>query len=219
MAFKRKRSMSNDSPLSTSSCSSTSTCDPQSPSPPSRPMGSVMDFSSSFPSTLQWPSQPTASFPRARLSATDLSSRTRKRFRDNRPDVETIHENTLSLLFSAARAPHPSPTPSQSQPLTTKHEPTQKSTLHAFWALPAPRAPVFSHVHLDAHTGPNPPQQGLPCEDCDSALEAESMEIDEMGEVGDEFACAGCRRRVCGMCAVAGDERRCLRCVGVGGGW
>ncbi|KAF2815245.1 uncharacterized protein BDZ99DRAFT_409045, partial [Mytilinidion resinicola] len=215
MALKRKRSMSNDSPLSTSSLASTSTTRQSlSPTPAPRPIGSVLDFSSSFPSTLQWPSHAPSSSHRARLSATDLGSRTRKRFRDNRPDEETIHENTLSLLFSAARAPHQDPTPSQAQPVAAKHETTtQKSTLHAFWSLPAPRATNlrWPRVH-NARNHPDTPQQGPTCEDCDSALESDSMEIDDMGEVGDEFACAGCRRRVCGMCAVDGDERRCLRC-------
>jgi hypothetical protein len=47
------------------------------------------------------------------------------------------------------------------------------------------------------------------------------MQIDDgaMGEGGEDWACAGCRRRVCGMCAVVGDERRCLMCVGGRGGW
>ncbi|RAL68316.1 hypothetical protein DID88_007046 [Monilinia fructigena] len=30
-----------------------------------------------------------------------LSSRTRKRHRDNRPNEETVHQHTLSLLYSA----------------------------------------------------------------------------------------------------------------------
>ena len=32
-----------------------------------------------------------------------LNSRTRKRFRDGRPDKETIHQNTLSMLFAAQK--------------------------------------------------------------------------------------------------------------------
>ncbi|KAA8576098.1 hypothetical protein EYC84_006260 [Monilinia fructicola] len=33
-----------------------------------------------------------------------LSSRTRKRHRDNRPNEETVHQHTLSLLYSAQTA-------------------------------------------------------------------------------------------------------------------
>jgi hypothetical protein len=35
-----------------------------------------------------------------------LNSRTRKRFRDNRPDETTIHQNTLSKLYSAQKYDH-----------------------------------------------------------------------------------------------------------------
>ena len=49
---------------------------------------------------------PPYSSPSAVLSETGPSyfnSRTRKRFRDSRPDEETIHQNTLSKLFSAQK--------------------------------------------------------------------------------------------------------------------
>lgn len=53
------------------------------------------------------------------------------------------------------------------------------------------------------------------CEDCDVALvPLDSLDV-EMGGVDAEsgYACRGCGREVCGMCAVVGDVRTCLQCA------
>ncbi|KAF7594794.1 hypothetical protein BBP40_008297 [Aspergillus hancockii] len=44
-----------------------------------------------------------------------LNSRTRKRFRDGRPDAKVIHENTLRWLFSAQQRQGPSPPTDQNE--------------------------------------------------------------------------------------------------------
>ncbi|KAF4549655.1 Hypothetical protein D9617_20g027110 [Elsinoe fawcettii] len=44
-----------------------------------------------------------------RIQATDLESRTQKRWRDNRPPESIIHAQTLHKLFTAQRQPHMSP--------------------------------------------------------------------------------------------------------------
>ncbi|PGH28087.1 hypothetical protein AJ80_00344 [Polytolypa hystricis UAMH7299] len=45
-----------------------------------------------------------------------LHSRTRKRFRDDRPDEQTIYDKTLHWLFSAQKQQHQQPPQPQSQP-------------------------------------------------------------------------------------------------------
>ena len=65
---------------------------------------------------------PHYSSPPTMLSETGPSyfnSRTRKRFRDSRPDEETIHQNTLSKLFSAQKQ-HQNP-PEAAAPATNGH--------------------------------------------------------------------------------------------------
>lgn len=66
-----------------------------------------------------------------------LNSRTRKRFRDNRPDDEIVYQNTLRWLFSAQQLPHPDPpadedTSTEPLPLPETIDPRQQ-TLHRFF--------------------------------------------------------------------------------------
>jgi hypothetical protein len=125
-------------------------------------------------------------------------------------------ETTISRLFSAQRThPHAEPIMSDALPSqpSTIQRPPQRSTLHAFWNLPAPpvQPPTF-------HT----PQQQLAsaarCEDCDAALQQEAngmevdMEIDGPME-SSPFACNDCGRAVCGTCAVVSSRRHCLGCA------
>ncbi|KAL1848615.1 hypothetical protein Plec18170_007925 [Paecilomyces lecythidis] len=58
------------------------------------------------PNTTPTPVFPGA-IPTANETSTYLPSRTRKRFRDNRPDEQTIYAQTLRWLFSAAQKPAP----------------------------------------------------------------------------------------------------------------
>ncbi|OCL13723.1 hypothetical protein AOQ84DRAFT_282545 [Glonium stellatum] len=158
-----------------------------------------------------------------KLSSFDLNSRTRKRFRDNRPDENIIHETTMDKLFSAQRQfPHATPVLSQPQPSVRSSTPTQKSTLHSFWSLPRSRPqPIFTHVNSSSISNTQLPR----CEDCDNVLHGDDeMDIDygDSNSV-DQFACQSCGRSICGTCAVVSDNRSCLHCATMGGntrrGW
>lgn len=83
MSLKRKRS-SDLSPLSTTSLLSRAS---QSPTPLLYPsLNGAMDVEAPAPNTQLW-----AWNRRKPFASSDLASRTRKRFRDNRPDERAIH--------------------------------------------------------------------------------------------------------------------------------
>lgn len=259
MVLKRKRSM-DSSPLSISSFGTAPTPEAQSPCPFPDNFDFSMDLDTCPHSTLfsrSWD---------ARLSSSEMGSRTRKRFRDNRPDERVIHgmypiytsqrlesylsnnctiENTISKLFQAQRLhPHASPIPTnppqpQQQIQTPQHfqqaPAVQKSTLHSFWKITAPAPPVQPPSQtLNPHHSVAPSTYIPPhCEDCDAPLHPDSsssasamaMDIDSGGAVtagtcseeNNEFACGDCGRWICGTCAVVGDRRVCLGCIGFGG--
>lgn len=85
MGLKRKRSI-DESPVSVSSYA-TSTPEAQSPTPlPDDYDGAMdLDISTSFNFSKSW------NWRRKGVEGTDVGSRTRKRFRDNRPDERVIH--------------------------------------------------------------------------------------------------------------------------------
>ncbi|EEA22868.1 hypothetical protein TMatcc_001724 [Talaromyces marneffei ATCC 18224] len=72
-----------------------------------------------------------------------LNSRTRKRFRDNRPDQQTVYANTLRLLYQAQKEPisaAPSDEHSPSVELPSEREaldPRQQTLLEFFRPTPA----------------------------------------------------------------------------------
>jgi hypothetical protein len=209
MAVKRKRS-ADHSPLSISSYTA-STPEAQSPTPVPDQFDGAMDLETTF----QFNPVTAWNMRTRRVSSSDLGSRTRKRFRDNRPDQRAIHENTLQKLFSAQRNfPHASPVPSHSESPVQHHEtPVQKSTLHSFWKLPGPPS-ASSFTPLQP---PSLAQSNIPrCEDCDAVLQAETdgmeMDLDE-SETGNQFACQDCGRKVCGTCVVVAETRNCLQCA------
>ncbi|KAF2110369.1 hypothetical protein BDV96DRAFT_501234 [Lophiotrema nucula] len=214
MGFKRKRSI-DQSPLSVSSWTA-STPEAQSPTPLPHDMDTVMDLdiSSRLDTDFRkrWESR------RERLHS-DIGSRTRKRFRDNRPDERAIHESTINKLFSAQRNhPHASPVMSESHPSVVQHAPTvQKSTLHSFWKLPAP--PVQAPAMQVQHDQAAPANWEAPrCDDCDAPLQHDSnamdVDMDFDGSGSDsQFACHDCGRKICGTCAVVSNSRHCLQCA------
>ncbi|KAH7120004.1 hypothetical protein B0J11DRAFT_73417 [Dendryphion nanum] len=227
MGFKRKRSVST-SPMSISSFGSAPTPEAQSPTPMpdnyANRMDMDMDIDLAPVSRFQFGSSNSLNSRWShRLDSSDMGSRTRKRFRDNRPDERVVHETTLQKLFLAQRVqPHASPILSAPiQPAIQAPQPpapVQKSTLHSFWKLPAPPAqappPTIRVQHF---------QDAPRCEDCDAPLrdEVDGMDVDVDGDVdaggaANRFACCGCGRRVCGTCAVVKGERCCLTCVGTG---
>ncbi|PSN69907.1 hypothetical protein BS50DRAFT_571237 [Corynespora cassiicola Philippines] len=209
MVLKRKRSV-DESPLSLSSFGGfASTPEAQSPA---HGFDNPMDVDA--PPTLH-SSRFTWDFANAtRTKGSDWGLRTRKRFRDNRPDERAIHANTLQKLFAAQRdhldasptsADEPVPQPA---PVVEK---VQKSTLHSFWKLPAP--PV-QPPQLQAQRQAQPQCHGPKCEDCDAPLEdaVDGMEIDG-GMAESPSACNECGRSVCSTCAVVSNARLCLQCA------
>lgn len=232
MGSKRKRSV-DDSPLSVSSYGAFSTPEAQSPIPFPQSFDGSMDVDTSSRQT-GWDFASAS-----RVKSSDWGNRTRKRFRDNRPDENAIHratsispysafhvltapENTLQKLFSAQRnhpdaSPVPSDAPHVQQPMLAISKP-QKSTLHSFWKqLPAPPVqPIFSlQPQLQS------PAAHLPrCDDCDTPLQSvnDSMDVDMDMDMGgavesNPFACADCSKNVCGTCAVVSTQRHCLQCA------
>jgi len=121
-------------------------------------------------------------------------------------------ENTIDMLFAAQRQ-HRNPSPILSHGYASKPiQPTgQRSTLHSFWNLPPPLAVAAVQSYQPEFEDPELPK----CADCDQSLPT-SDEMDlimEYGDTVDVFSCYGCRRRVCDMCAVSMDGRRCLQCA------
>lgn len=167
----------------------------------------------------------------AETESPHLNSRTRKRYRDNRPNEEQVHgmclryaindrrlicrtaASTMNKLLNAQRE-HPDAAPILSQPTPVRQQHAlQKSTLHSFWQLPKHSTAITPHVErmhvLPSQSHPS----ALVCDDCDRALTSpDAMDIDDaMSE--EETACTACGKHVCDTCAVAGDERKCLECA------
>ncbi|WYZ44026.1 hypothetical protein EsH8_VII_000462 [Colletotrichum jinshuiense] len=202
MAFKRKRSASELFTLFSS------------------PTGSDSSIES-----FEFPVSPSPVYPRAYAAPSHLSSRTMKRFRDNRPSEDQIHQRTLNMLYSAQQQnqhftsqtndsdPEPAPAPAERN--------TQKS-LHSFWTIKsaAPSIATSSAPSLDQMTL-NP----MSCEDCGAGLgpsdgTADGMDVDDGYSYGAGFeadhSCGACGRHVCSHCSVTnlGEQRRCLQCAG-----
>jgi hypothetical protein len=165
----------------------------------------------------------------------NLNSRTRKRYRDARPEESQIHgtslffhhtsilslENilttliasTVEKLFQAQKAhPHASPQPSQPQlQYSTQFppqeaQPLQKSTLHSFWHLPqTSQTPQYEMA-------PRIPQQEIVvCDGCDGLLQSESPY--GMDTLDVETMCTACGKHVCNTCAITAETRLCLDCA------
>ncbi|KAF1990347.1 hypothetical protein K402DRAFT_324924 [Aulographum hederae CBS 113979] len=205
MALKRKRSDPDISPESTSSWPSVSTRSSMSPSPVC--FGLQPNRHTLENAMWNWKPKAYAS------SGSGLNSRTMKRVRDNRPDASIIHQLTISKLFNAQKQ-HPDASPIQSQERLTgyREQAPQRSTLHAFWQLPQPPSllnPVFFQPQSSTLV------EMARCDDCERPIgtnDSMSMDLDDGPD--NEYGCRACGKRVCDICAVAGDERRCLSCCG-----
>ncbi|KAF1937331.1 hypothetical protein EJ02DRAFT_357064 [Clathrospora elynae] len=221
MGFKRKRS-GEDSPLSISGYGAVSTHEAQMPTSCSRHDEGLVHVAMDTSSRSTGWDFSSAS----RVKSSDWGNRTRKRFRDNRPDMRAIHENTLNKLFAAQRNhPEASPIPSDTLPLQHPSQAIakpQKSNLHSFWKqLPTPpvQSLAFSlPVHVTQAASQRPR-----CDDCDNSLQCASdgMDVDmdaDMGRAveGSPFACNDCGKNVCGTCAVVSMTRHCLQCATTG---
>lgn len=166
-----------------------------------------------------------------------INFRTKKRLRDNRPDLQAVHQNTLAKLFGAQRqhptpvlAEHPTITHSVheydlNQPSLGPSEPAQRS-LHSFfdigqWQAPAKQISASERQRADVASNA--------CEDCGNDLnqaashknhDTQMMDVGHIQQpfLDEDYECAVCSRNVCDMCAVRGDRRICLECAMPGAG-
>ncbi|KAF7923605.1 hypothetical protein EAE99_006864 [Botrytis elliptica] len=172
-----------------------------------------------------------------------FSSRTRKRHRDNRPNEDTVHQHTLSLLYSAQQPSNintncmPPPSPSAISPHTIIPNPPNnaphQASLHSFWQLPSNRqispssdSSYTSSTSVSPKTITHPHLIPTNCEDCDASLANTEggdemdvdtiMDIDMYGAGETNHVCTNCGKQVCHSCAVSnlGVERKCLGCAG-----
>ncbi|KAK1672324.1 hypothetical protein BDP55DRAFT_558710 [Colletotrichum godetiae] len=182
---------------------------------PARSESSIESFKS--------PISPSFVYPRAHATPSHLSSRTMKRFRDNRPSEDQIHQRTLNMLYSAqqhnqyaADTDHET-TQSETPPAPAARN-TQKS-LHSFWN-------IKSAEPSSSASAPSVDQAVLystSCDDCGAGLgasdgAADGMDIDDgyNYSYAVDHSCGACGRQICSHCSVTnlGEQRRCLRCVG-----
>ncbi|KAK1455548.1 hypothetical protein CMEL01_04308 [Colletotrichum melonis] len=184
---------------------------------PARSESSIESFES--------PISPSPIYPRAHATPSHLSSRTMKRFRDNRPSEEQIHQRTLNMLYSAqqhnqypADAGHET---NQSEPTPVPAARNSQKSLHSFWNIKSaePRCPALAPSVDQSALSP------MSCDDCGAGLgasdgAADGMDIDDGYSYGVDHSCGACSRHVCSHCSVTnlGEQRRCLRCVGVAAG-
>ncbi|KAG4439532.1 hypothetical protein IFR05_004972 [Cadophora sp. M221] len=161
-----------------------------------------------------------------------FSSRTRKRYRDNRPSESEVHQHTLSLLFSGAQKPQQAaalPTsfrasfkaqePVSSLPSSSQSGSNGQASLHSFWHGPMASgarqsSPSSNYSNSSSNTPSSASQMNTfpatNCEDCDASLgqeDADAMDVDmmmdiDMGGAGNH-ACTACGKQVCHSCAVS----------------
>lgn len=156
-----------------------------------------------------------------------INWRTKKRLRDNRPELDVIHRDTLAKLFGAQqhnqqhdRNETTNNRLSNIQVATVAAEPQQRN-LHSFFQIPR-SLPCDRPVNMPTGSSKDP---DMCCQDCGSDLQSEMaraqdfMDINGMTDILDYDAlrCADCNRAVCSTCCVRGDHRICLECALPGG--
>ena len=243
MSLKRKRSSPGFSPFSNSSCS-----EREPSSSPPRP-GAIWPFRPDCDVEMHGALREDHQIDNwsmtiqqvAETTSVHLHSRTRKRFRDDRPDDQIIHgkrytvrvqdvadtqiESTYHKLFSAQRSLHAEPAPIHPRTvsgssISSSKKPNIQPSLHEFWSLP--HRPSITGANSANSRNTNKLLGHFKCQDCDIHFGPEhdnssgAMDID-MANIADdetEYACGECRRIVCDMCAVVsvGDTRKCLEC-------
>ncbi|KAG6010004.1 hypothetical protein E4U21_000445 [Claviceps maximensis] len=207
MHLKRKRSQPRlSSPHSTSSDSS--------PPPSCNDNGGVMD---THPPSLD-------NVPDVHVHA---SGRTLKRYRDNRPSEEQVHQRTLKMLYSA-QLPSSDDTQHTLSSRQDQHEheheastasanhSTKQQSLHQFWTIRSAPAPSSS---LSANASMLSAPRA--CEDCGARLgggggDVMDVDVDVDDLPTETTACVACGKHVCFGCSVSnlGEQMRCLRCAG-----
>ncbi|KAI0865037.1 hypothetical protein F4860DRAFT_342085 [Xylaria cubensis] len=214
MQLKRKRSESDVSTSTTSTSNSPSRfgfISPQSTD--------VSMDANSFAFTANFPVSPLSRFGNKNINFLRVPGRTMKRFRDNRPSENEVHQRTLNMLYAAQRQqdqPQSHDT-RQAQPVTAQPGPLSSSShqtnLHSFWNLPsrpsAPPAACLPPMTTDAPTE---------CEDCGLNLGSDDdcmMDVDDVSGI-EGASCGACGKYVCSHCSITniGEQRRCLSCAG-----
>ncbi|KAK0113439.1 hypothetical protein ONS96_014305 [Cadophora gregata f. sp. sojae] len=139
-----------------------------------------------------------------------FSSRTRKRYRDNRPSESEVHQHTLSLLFSGAQKPQQATLPTSfrqsinkpqepvsSLPSSSQSGSSQQASLHSFWHGPMASggrqsSPSSNYSNSSTNTPSTASQMtsffpATNCEDCDGSLgqsdDADMMDVDMMMDI------------------------------------
>ncbi|KAI1115689.1 hypothetical protein F5Y14DRAFT_112206 [Nemania sp. NC0429] len=221
MQLKRKLSDSELSMSTTSTFNSPTRLGPF--SPPSTDMS--MDFGNfSFATNL--PVSPLSQLSSKNVNFPHVSGRTMKRFRDNRPSEQEVHQRTLNMLYAAQRhqtpvQPHEARTPDQlrhNMPVAAHPGPSSslpsshQINLHNFWNLPS-RPSASQTVFVPPTTMDTPTE----CEDCGQNLDSDNdimMDADNMSGTGGS-SCVVCGKHVCSHCCITnlGEQRRCLGCA------
>ncbi|RNJ55160.1 hypothetical protein D7B24_008938 [Verticillium nonalfalfae] len=150
-----------------------------------------------------------------------LPSRTMKRFRDNRPSQDAVHQHTLSMLYSAQQHSDADFAPTSPSPMPRILErpaqpaPTAQRSLHAFWNInSAPAAPSFTpSASQTCH-------ETLSCEDCGVGFGSrdgtDSMDINGYGfDSEDDHLCGASGRPQRSSGAIRAREMA-LEAVGLG---
>ncbi|RFN55495.1 orf21 protein [Fusarium flagelliforme] len=140
-----------------------------------------------------------------------LHSRTMKRFRDNRPSAQIIHQRTLNMLYSAQNQTQHAEIQSehmQTEAQTTRPESTQQS-LHRFWNISSAPSASTSTLNQTELAPTN-------CDDCGVSLNGGDNGMDVDGFDNEDHSCGACGKHVCFSCSVSnlGEQKRCLRCAG-----
>ncbi|KAI5805049.1 hypothetical protein EDC01DRAFT_641805 [Geopyxis carbonaria] len=154
------------------------------------------------------PSTPTADSSPSAIAQREIAhpGRTLKRWRNNRPSEDSVHQYTLAKLFSAAKAVIPitpkqqvlAPQPQQLRPEKMDIQPTQQRSLFSVLVYGQRSAPTVT-----------PTQEiKIQCDDCDRAFSVPAQDEDTV-------RCVGCGRTVCdlGCSASNGEGRVCLECA------
>lgn len=156
-----------------------------------------------------------------------INLRTRKRVRDNRPEPNIVHQNTLAKLFDAQRhlgLDRDQPgnrVMTDTRSLSAASE-SQQRDLHSFFQISHTKSIDMPTKTAKAVVS----ESGICCEDCGCQLQlhmaadVDGMDIDHDEALfnDDEYRCVDCSRAVCSMCCVRGDYRVCLECALPGGG-
>lgn len=196
MALKRKRS---SAPLSSpASIASSATTNSASPPPFTHHNQAIHTPTWSFPTYDDQPQQ-------------NLNSRTRKRYRNNRPseqfvegvscwlgavmemsslaDVCRCAASTIAKLFAAQKQLTSQPTTTTTPPPEPEQLPPQRTTLHSFWRIPQPPPMTLAGI-----CGQETDKSR--CENCEQLSRHDddnAMDIDEIFGSKD-MACQSCQR-------------------------